>query len=338
MKKLLLWPFLLGLTFTQQAYSQSTTLEAVQKRGYLQCGVSMGLAGFSSPDSQGKWKGIDAEICEAIALAIFNDRNKVRYVSLSAQQRFTAVQSGEIDVLSRNTTRSLSRETAMGLNFGPVVLYDGQGFLVKKKANVKGVKDLAGASICTQQGTSTELNVADYFRTNNIKFKPVVFESNEQVVQAFLQGRCDAYTADASGLAAERSKLKNPDEYEILTEVISKEPLSPAVRHGDDAWYDIVSFVIYALIEAEELGVTSQNVDEKLEALDPRIRRLLGVVEGNGKALGLSEKWAYQIIKVLGNYGEIFERNIGQGSPLKLERGLNKLWNDGGLMYAPPLR
>jgi general L-amino acid transport system substrate-binding protein len=314
------------------------TLDAVKKKGFLQCGVSQGLAGFSSPDSNGNWSGLDVAICKAVAVAIFNDASKVKYNSLSAQQRFTALQSGEIDLLSRNTTNTLSRDTSLGLNFAPVTYYDGQGFMVRKKDGVKSVKDLSGASICTQQGTTTELNLADYFRANRLKMKPVVFESNDEVTQAFLKGRCDALTTDASGLASERSKVKNPNDYIILPEIISKEPLAPAVRHGDDQWLDIVTWTVYALFTAEEKGMTSKNIDTFLKSKDPRIRRFLGVSPGNGKALGLNEKWAYNVIKKIGNYGEIFEKNVGKSTALKLERGLNAQWTKGGLIYAPPMR
>lgn len=314
------------------------TLKQVKKQGFLKCGVSTGLAGFSTPDAQGNWTGLDVEICRALAAAIFGDAKKVRYVPLNAQQRFTALQSGEIDILSRNTTRNLGRDSSLGLNFAPVVYYDGQGFMVRKKDGIKSAKELNGASICTQQGTTTELNMADFFRKNKMKFKPVVFEANEEVNQAFFKGRCDALTTDRSGLASERAKMKSPDDYVILPETISKEPLAPAVRHGDDAWFDIVSWVIFSLFEAEELGITTKNLETFMKSEDPTVQRLLGVTAGNGKALGLSEKWAYEIIKQVGNYAEIFERHVGAEGPLKLERGLNALWNQGGLHYAPPIR
>lgn len=315
-----------------------TTLKNIKKKGFIQCGVSQGLAGFSSPDSKGNWYGIDVDICKALAAAIFKDENKVKYTSLSAQQRFTALQSGEVDILSRNTTKTLSRDTSLGLNFGPVIYYDGQAFMVRKKDGIKSAKELGGASVCTQQGTTTELNLADYFRANRIKFKPVVFENNDEVTQAFLKGRCDALTTDASGLASERSKLKNPNDYIILPEIISKEPLAPAVRHGDDQWLDIVSWTVSALIAAEEMGINSKNIDSFMKSKDPKIKRFLGITPGNGKMLGLDERWAYNSIKRVGNYSEIFERNAGKDSPLKLERGLNALWTKNGLMYSPPLR
>lgn len=314
------------------------TLDKVKKNGKVRCGVTQGVAGFSSPDSKGNWSGLEVDICKAVAAAALGDANKVQYIALSAQSRFTALQSGEVDILSRVTTWTLSRDTSLGLNFAPTTFYDGQGFMVRKKDGIKSVKDLNGASVCTQQGTTTELNVADYFRANRLKMKPVVFESNDEVTQAFLKGRCDAFTNDASGLVAERSKTKNPDDYVILPEIISKEPLGPAVRHGDDNWFDIVSWSVFALITAEEMGIESKNVDSFLKSKDPNIKRFLGVTPGNGKGLNLDEKWAYNIIKQVGNYSEIFEKHVGKNSPLKLERGQNALWSNGGLMYAPPMR
>jgi len=325
-------------TSTAFAESKSSTLNTIKERKVLKCGVSSGLAGFSAPNSKGKWQGFDVDICRAIAAAVFGDPDKVQYTALSAQQRFVALQSGEIDVLSRNSTFTLTRDTSLGLNFAPVVYYDGQGFMVRKKDGVSKIADLNGASICTQQGTTTELNLADYFRTNNLKFKPVVFESNDEVHQSFVKGRCDAVTTDISGLAAQKSKLKNPNDYIILSEIISKEPLAPAVRHGDDVWFDVVKYSIYALMTAEEFGITSENVDKFLKTKNPKIKRFLGITKGNGKALGLDEKWAYNIIKMVGNYHEIFERNVGKQSPLKLERGINALWKNGGLHYSPPFK
>ena len=316
----------------------ATILEKVKKQGHVSCGVTQGVAGFSSPDSKGKWSGIEVDVCRAVSSAVFGTPDKVKYMAMSAQARFTALQSGEIDILSRVTTWTLTRDTSLGLNFGPTIFYDGQAFMVRKKDKIKKIEDLNGATICTQQGTTTELNLADYFRKNRLKMKSVVFESNDEVTQAFLKGRCDAFTNDGSGLVAERSKTKNPADYIILPEVISKEPLGPAVKHGDDQWFDILNWSVFALITAEEYGMTSKNVDTFLKSKDPGIKRFLGVKKGNGKRLGLSEKWAYNIIKHVGNYGEVFERNVGQGSPLKLERGLNALWNKGGLLYAPPAR
>ena len=330
----------LGLTLGVVGNAEAaSTLDNVKSKGQLVCGVSTGTAGFAMPDSQGVFKGLDVDVCHALSAAIFGDPDKLRFVPLSAPQRFTALQSGEVDVLSRNTTWTLQREGSQGLLFAPVTFYDGQGFIVAKKLGVKSAKELSGATICVQPGTTTELNLADYFRTNKLTLKSVTIEKLDEVENAFFSGRCDAYTTDASGLAGTRiSKAPNPEDYVILPERISKEPLAPLVRQGDDQWFDILRWTVYALIDAEELGVTSKNVDEMLKSADPNIQRLLGVNQGNGKALGLDEKWAYNAIKAVGNYGEIFDRNVGKDSPLKLERGLNGLWNAGGLMYSPPAR
>jgi general L-amino acid transport system substrate-binding protein len=315
------------------------TLDKIKSQGAIVCGVSTGLAGFSLADSQGKYTGLDVDFCRALAAAVLGDANKVKFAPLSAQQRFTALQSGEVDLLSRNTTWTLQRDTQLGLDFAPTMYYDGQGFMVAKKLGVKSAKELNGATVCVQPGTTTELNLADYFRANKIQFKPVVIEKLDEVEQAFFSGRCDAYTTDASGLAATRvSKAPKPDDYVILPEIISKEPLAPAVRHGDNEWLDIVKWTVYALIEAEEKGVSSKNVDEMLKSDDPNVKRLLGATPGMGKSLNLDEKWAYNAIKQVGNYGEIFDRNVGKDSPLKLERGLNDLWTRGGLQYAMPIR
>jgi general L-amino acid transport system substrate-binding protein len=315
------------------------TFDTVKKNGVITCGVSTGVTGFSIADAQGKYTGLDVDICRQVAAAVFGDAEKVKFVPLSAQQRFTALQSGEVDVLSRNTTWTLQRDTQLGLTFAPVTFYDGQGFMVPKKLGVKSAKELNGATICVQPGTTTELNLADYFRANKMTFKPVVIEKLEETENAYFSGRCDVYTTDRSGLASTRiAKAPNPDDQVILPEVISKEPLAPAVRHGDDEWYDIVKWVVYAAIEAEEDGVTSKNVDEMAKGDDPNIKRLLGVTPGMGKSLGLDEKWAYNIVKLVGNYGEVFDRNVGKDSPLKLERGVNDLWTKGGLMYAMPVR
>jgi general L-amino acid transport system substrate-binding protein len=315
------------------------TLDKVKRDGTIVCGVSTGLAGFSLADSQGKYTGLDVDYCRALAAAVLGDANKVKFVPLSAQQRFTAIQSGEVDLLSRNTTVTLQRETQAGLNFASPTYYDGQGFMVPKKLGVKSAKELNGATVCVQPGTTTELNLADFFRANKLQFKPVVIEKLEEVEQAFFSGRCDAYTTDASGLAATRvSKAPKPDDYVILPEIISKEPLAPAVRHGDEEWFDIVKWTQYALIEAEEKGITSKNVDQQASNEDPNVKRLLGLTPGMGKSLNLDEKWAYNAIKQVGNYGEIFDRNVGKDSPLKLERGLNDLWTRGGLQYAMPIR
>ncbi|MBM4339818.1 MAG: amino acid ABC transporter substrate-binding protein [Deltaproteobacteria bacterium] len=314
------------------------TLDEVRAKGVLTVGVNVGLAGFSMPDDKGVWKGLDVDTAKAIATAVFGDASKVKYVPLTAVQRLPALQSKEVDVLCRNTTATLTRETVNGLNFAHPNYYDGQGFLISKKKKVNTAKKLKGATVCTLPGTTTEMNAADYFRKNGMPWKPVVIENNAELNKAFFAGRCDVLTSDASQLAAIRSVAPNPDDYIILPEIISKEPLSPAVRHGDDQWYDIVNWTVMALIEAEELGITSANVDEMLKSTDPQVQRFLGVNPGFGKALGLDEKWAYNIIKQVGNYGEIFDRNVGLKTPLKLERGLNGLWTKGGLMYAIPFR
>ena len=316
------------------------TLDAIKKRGHVRCGVSTGLPGFSAPDSKGNWRGLDVDVCHAFAAAVFGNSKKIKVVGLSAQQRFTALQSGEVDVLTRNTTHTLSRDTALGLNFAPVNYYDGQGFLVRKALGVKSARGLNGAAICVIQGTTNERNLSDYFREHSMKYKPVVMENNNELFKAFMAGRCDVYSTDASALAAQRSKTKKPGDLVILPDIISKEPLAPAVRHGDDEWLDIVTWTVYAMIAAEEMNITSRNVDRMKRSKSPDIQRLLGVIEGNGKSLGLNEKWAYSIIKQVGNYGESFERNVGKNTPLKLARGLNGLWKEkkNGLMYAPPLK
>ena len=321
------------------APAAAATLDTVKQRGTLICGVTTGLAGFSIADQQGRYTGLDVDTCRAIAAAVLGDASKAKFVPATAQQRFTLLQSGEIDVLTRNTTWTLLRDTDLGLMFAPVNYYDGQGFMVAKKLGVKSAKELDGASICVQPGTTTELNLADYFRANHMNFKPVVIEQLDEVENAFFSGRCDAYTTDRSGLAGTRSgRAQNPDDYIILPEVISKEPLAPAVRHGDDDWFAIVKWTIFALIAAEEKGITSKNVEEMKKSDDPEIKRMLGVTAGGGKALHLDEGWVVNIVKQVGNYGEIFDRNVGKDSPLKLERGLNALWDKGGLMYAMPFR
>jgi general L-amino acid transport system substrate-binding protein len=314
------------------------TLEAVRSKGYISAGVNEGLFGFSKPDEKGVWRGLDVDTARAISVAVFGDPDKLKFVPLTAKTRFTALQSGEIDVLTRNATQTLSRETALGLNFAHVNYYDGQGFLIPKKLGVKSAKELDGATVCVLPGTTTELNVADYFRANGMNMNPVVIESTPELAKAFFAGRCDVLTSDASQLASTRAVAPNPDDYVILPEIISKEPLAPVVRHGDDQWYDIVNFSVMAMIAAEELGITSQNVDEMLKSNDPKIQRFLGVSPGNGKALGVDEDWAYKIVKFVGNYGEVFERNVGVNTPLKIERGLNAQWTNGGLMYAPPFK
>jgi len=313
-------------------------LDAVKKKGFIQAGVNGGVFGFGMPDEKGVWKGLDVDTARAVAAAVFGDADKVKYTPLTAQQRFTALQSGEIDLLTRNATRTLSRETQLGLNFVTVNYYDGQGFMVPKKLGVKSAKELNGATVCVLPGTTTEQNAADFFRSNKLEWKPVVIESTTELAKTFFAGRCDVLTSDASQLAGARAVAPNPDDYAILPEIISKEPLAPAVRHGDDQWRDIVDFSVLAMINAEELGITSKNVDEMLKSKDPVIQRFLGVVEGNGKALGLDEKWVYNIIKQVGNYGEVFERNVGVNTTLGIERGLNALWTNGGLMYSPPFK
>jgi general L-amino acid transport system substrate-binding protein len=314
------------------------TLDTVKQKGFLTCGANTGLAGFGQPDAQGNWTGLDVEYCRAIASAIFNDPTKVKFVPLSAKDRFTALQSGEVDVLIRNTTWTLSRDTSLGLDFAAVNYYDGQGFLVRKKLGVSSALELNGASICVQQGTTTELNLADYFRANKLQLKSVTFASSDETLKAYEAGRCDAFTTDASGLYAERLRLANPDEHLVLPEIISKEPLASAVRQGDDQWEDIVRWTHFALLTAEELGVTKANVDDQLKSENPDVKRLLGTEGKFGEMLGLTNDWGYRVVKNIGNYGELFERTVGQGSPLKIKRGLNAQWSKGGLQYAPPIR
>lgn len=314
------------------------TLDTVKARGYLTVGVNGGLYGFAMPDEKGVWRGLDVDTGRAIATAIFGDPDKIKYVTLTTQTRFTALQSKEADVLCRNATRTLSRETELGLNFVAVNYYDGQGFLVPKKLGVKSAKELNGASVCVLPGTTTEQNVADFFRSNKMTMKPVVIEQGTELNQAFFAGRCDCLTSDASQLAGTRSIAPNPDDYVILPEIISKEPLAPAVRHGDDQWRDIVDFAVLAMVAAEDMGISSKNVDEMLNSPNPDVKRFLGATPGNGKALGLDEKWAYNIVKKVGNYAEVFDRNVGANSKLQLKRGLNAQWKDGGLMYAPPFK
>jgi general L-amino acid transport system substrate-binding protein len=317
-------------------------LDAVKARGSLICGTGTGTAGYMLADSTGKWKGLSVDVCRAVAAAIFGDAEKVKYTPLTSQQRFTAIQSGEVDMLVGNATWTLTRDTALGLEFTGVYYYDGQSFLVPKKLGVKSAKELDGATVCVAPGTTTELNLADYFRANKMTFKPVVIEKVDEIRAAFFAGRCDVYTTDASSLAATRAANVPPprsfDDFIILPEIISKEPLGPVVRHGDNQFADIVRWALYAMIEAEEYGISSANVDEMLKSENPTIKRILGVTPGMGKALGVDEKWVYSIVKQVGNYGESFDRNVGMASPLKIDRGLNKLWTQGGLQYAPPIR
>jgi general L-amino acid transport system substrate-binding protein len=320
------------------AAAMAGTLQDVKSKGYISVGVNEGLFGFSKPDEKGVWRGLDVDTARAVSVAVFGAPDKIKWVPLTAKTRFTALQSGEIDVLTRNATRTLTRETALGLNFVQTNYYDGQGFLVPKKLGVKSAKELDGATVCVLPGTTTELNAADYFRANGMSMKPVVIESTPELAKAYFAGRCDCLTSDASQLAGTRAIAPNPNDHVILPEIISREPLGPAVRHGDDQWADIVMFSTMALIEAEYLGISSKNVDQMLKSKDPKIMRFLGVSPGNGKALGLDEKWAYNIVKKIGNYGEVFERNVGKNTPLKLERGLNALWTKGGLMYSPPFK
>ena len=315
-----------------------STLEKVKQRGVIVCGVDEGLPGFGLPDEKGNWSGLDVDFCRAYAAAIFSDPTKVKFRPLNAKDRFTALQSGEVDVLTRNTTWTMSRETTLGFLFASPNYYDGQGFIVRKKLNVTSATQLDGATVCVGQGTTTELNLADYFRSHNIKYEPVAFADADEVVKAYDAGRCDVYTDDATGLYGERIKMAVPDDNVILPEIISKEPLAPAVRQGDDKWFNIIRWSGYAMVQAEELGVTSKNADEMLKSTNPEIKRLLGVEGDFGKSLGLNNDWAYQIIKKVGNYGERFETDLGDGSQLKIKRGLNELWTKGGLQYSPPIR
>ena len=319
--------------------SAGPTFDAVKAKGFVQCAVNTGLAGFSFADSQGKWTGLDVDLCKAIAAAMFGDAEKVKFTPTTAQQRFVALQSGEVDVITRNATQTLLRDTSLGFNIAGVNFYDGQGFIVPAKSGIKSAKELNGATVCVQPGTTTELNLADYFRKSKMTFKPVLIEKLDELLQAYAAGRCDAYTTDASGLAGARAgQLAGKGEHVILPERISKEPLGPIVRQGDDQWFDLVKWTLMGMIEAEEMGITSKNVDEMLKSEDPSIKRFLGVTPGFGKAVGVDEKWMYNVIKQIGNYGESYDRHVGPATPLKLERGQNALWTNGGLMYAIPFR
>lgn len=330
---------LLAFILVHPQAEAGVTLDAVRQRGQLRCGVTEDLYGFSAPDGEGHWRGIDVDVCRAVAAAVLGDAGKVRFVPLNAQMRLTALQSGEIDLLARNTTYTLTRDAAGGLNFTVVNFYDGQGFLVPKKLGVSQANQLAGATICVQTGTTNELNVADYLRAQHIEARTLTFEKFAEAVAAYVAGRCDAFSADASGLAVIRAEnTPNPDDHLILPDIISREPLAPAVRQGDDQWYDIVKWSQFAMIEAEARGLTAANVDAMRSSADPAIKRMLGVTPGLGAALGIAESWAYAIISQVGNYAESYERNAGAGSKLKLPRGLNALWTDGGLMYPMPLR
>jgi general L-amino acid transport system substrate-binding protein len=328
----------LALPASAQTQPAGPTLAAVKARDLLVCGTSTGAAGFSLPDSRGEYRGLDNDLCRAIAGAILGDATKIRWVPLTTTARLPALQSGQIDVLIRTVTWTQGRDTANGLNFTAVSFFDGQGFMLRKSLGVTKATDLAGASICVVAGSTNELNLADWARTNNIQYNPVVFEQNDEARRSYLAGRCDAYTTDASQLAGLRASYPNPEEHVILPEIISKEPHSPVVRHGDDQWFDIIRWTFFALLTAEELGITQANVDSVLNSQNPEIRRLLGLSGDHGPLMGLDRRWAYYAIKAAGNYGEIFERNLGKGSQIGLRRGMNDLWTRGGLMYAPPIR
>ena len=320
------------------AKAQTKTLDTVKQHGTLTCGVTIGLPGFGQPDDKGNWTGLDVDYCRAVAAAVLGDDKKVKYVPTTAKERFTALQSGEVDMLARNTTWTMSRDSALGLSFTGINYFDGQGFMVKKSLGVKSAKELNDATVCVGTGTTTELNLADYFKTNNMTYKSVVFEKADELLQAYVAGRCDVYTTDQSGLYSERLQQANPEEHMVLPEIISKEPLGPSVRQGDSQWFTIVKWVHFALLNAEELGVTQANAEQMLGSPNPEIKRLLGKDGDFGKGIGLENDWALKIIKAVGNYGEIYERNVGTGSRLKIDRGLNRLWSKGGLQYAPPIR
>ncbi|EIJ43509.1 periplasmic component of amino acid ABC-type transporter/signal transduction system [Beggiatoa alba B18LD] len=321
-----------------QAVQAGATFDAIKKKGFVQCGVNTGLPGFSSPDDKGNWTGLDVDFCRAVAAVVFGDATKVKFTPLNAKERFTALQSGEIDILSRNTTWILTRDASLGMNFVGTIYYDGQGFLVSKKLGVKSALELDGATVCIQAGTTTELNLADYFREKGMKYTPITFDNSDQTAQGFETGRCDVLTSDQSQLYALRIKLKDPESAVVLPEVISKEPLGPSVRQGDNEWFNVVKWTLFALINAEEAGITSANVEAMKKNATPYLGRLLGNEGNMGELLGVPNDWVYKMVKQVGNYGEIFERNVGQGSPLKIARGLNALWTTGGIQYAPPIR
>jgi general L-amino acid transport system substrate-binding protein len=337
MKRAFLTALLLA-SAAMAAPATADTLDIVKQRGSLICGVSQGVPGFSSPDDQGKWSGFDIDFCRAVSAAVFGDADKVSYVPLSTKERFTALQSGTVDVLSRQSTWTLSRDASLGIHFVGTAYYDGQGFMVRKNLNVASALKLSGATVCAEQGTTTEQNVADYFTANKLKYEAVVIDSADGIIKAFDSGRCDVYTTDASALYAQRLKLTDPTAYMVLPEIISKEPLGPAVRQGDDKWFNIVRWTLFSLIEAEEEGINQGNADASRQSPNPTVRRFLGVDGDNGQRLGLDPAFAYNIVAKVGNYGEIFERNLGQSSELKIARGINALWNAGGLMYASPAR
>jgi len=337
-KKLLFCVFFGLALAVSSGDADATTLDQVKQRGYLICGSNPGLPGFGLPDDNGNWTGFDVDFCRAVAATIFDDPSKVKFLPLTAKDRFTALQSGEVDVLAHNTTWTLSREAGQGLLFTGVNFYDGQGFMVRGKLNISSALELSGASICVQQGTTSELNIADFFHSHQMPYEPVAFATSDEAVKAYENGRCDAFATDSSALYVERAKLADPDAHVILPEIISKEPFSPAVRQGDDQWFNLVKWVNFVMLDAEEADISSANVDDKMKSEDPEARRILGV-EGNfGEGLGLSKDWAYRIIKHVGNYAEVFERNLGEGSPLRIKRGLNALWTHGGIQYAPPIR
>ena len=336
MKRLLVLFAIAAALLAQSASAQ--TLQAVKQRGNLICGTNGELPGFGFPDAQGNWTGIDVDVCRAIAAAILNDAKKVKFVPLSAKDRFTALQSGEIDVLVRNTSWTSSRDSGLGLVFAGINYYDGQGFMVRKSLKVTSALQLGGASICVGQGTTTELNLSDYFRAHNMQIKTVTFATANKTIKAYEAGRCDVFTSDVSQLYAERLKLANPADHVVLPEVISKEPLGPMVRHGDDQWFDIVKWTLFAMVDAEELGITQKNVDEMAKSDKPELKRAFGTDGNLGEQLGLTKDWVSRIVKATGNYGESFERNVGSGSKLQIARGLNNLWNKGGIQYSPPIR
>ena len=323
----------------QAGAAQAATLDDIKQRGELICGVTTGLAGFAAPNDKGEWSGFDVDMCRAVAAAIFQDASKVKFVPTTAKSRFPALQSGEVDMLARNTTWTYDRDVKLGFEFVGVNFYDGQGFMVRKDLGVKSAHQLDGASFCVQTGSTTELNLGDYFRTHNMKYTPVMFEKADEARVAYEQGRCDAYTTDRSGLAAQRSELAKPDDTIVLPDVISKEPLGPLVRHGDHQWGDVVRWVLNVMIIAEEKGLTSQNVDEmKASSKDLEVQRMFGMEGDYGERLGLVNDWPYHVIKLVGNYGESYDRNVGPSTAIALERGVNELWNKGGILYAPPYR
>ncbi|RRS05521.1 amino acid ABC transporter substrate-binding protein [Aquabacterium soli] len=338
-KSILVLTLVLTLGLSASLAHAGKVLDGIKQRGELRCGVSTGVVGFSAPESGSRWKGLDVDVCKAIAAAVLGKPEKVNYTPLNSQQRFAALQSGQVDLLSRNTSWTLTRDASLGFHFVAVTYFDGQGFLIPKKLKVTSARQLKGAQVCVQAGTTTEKNVADYSRRYQLNLKPVVYETFEAAFKAFFSGRCQAYTTDVSGLASVRNKeAPKPDDYLILPELISKEPLGPMIRRGDDEWLAVVRWTVYALLEAEELGLTQANIDKRQTEADPAIQRFVGRGEHMGKLLGLDKDWALRAVKAVGNYGEVYERNVGQGSTLKLPRGQNRLWNQGGLMYPPPFR